>query len=194
MIAQPLTLNHCLTLSAHHQAMIGGDGPVRIWASARGMAARLGVMAVVAALAGCAQAPVPHEAMTTADLARARTAGAAEHAAVELARAEAKLQEARAAIRAKAHERARGLAEQALVDAELAEIKAQAAQEQASARRLRERVALQHRQLAPADNGDWVAYASSGQNRGSLVLSPARLPPGAGGRCVCRPGDVSCPR
>jgi Domain of unknown function (DUF4398) len=136
--------------------MIGGDGPVRIWASARGMAARLAVAAIVAALAGCAQAPVPHEAMTTADLAlaRARTAGAADHAAVELARAEAKLQEARAAIRAKAHERARGMAEQALVDAELAEIKAQAAQEQASARRLREPVALQHRQLAPADNGD----------------------------------------
>jgi hypothetical protein len=120
------------------------------------MAARLGAAAIVAALAGCAQAPVPHEAMTTADLAlaRARTAGAADHAAVELARAAAKLQEARAAIRAKAHERARGLAEQALVDAELAEIKAQAAQEQASARRLRERVALQHRQLAPADNGN----------------------------------------
>jgi hypothetical protein len=129
---------------------------VRIWVSARGAAARLGAALIVAGLAGCAQAPVPHEAMTTADLAlaRARTAGAADHAAVELARAEAKLQEARAAIRAKAHERARGLAEQALVDAELAEIKAQAAQEQDSARRLRERVALQHRQLAPADNGD----------------------------------------
>jgi hypothetical protein len=80
-------------------------------------------------------------------------AGAADHAAVELARAEAKLQAAQAAVRAKAHERARALAEQALVDAELAEVKAQAVQEQASASRLRERVALQHRHLAPADNG-----------------------------------------
>jgi hypothetical protein len=113
------------------------------------------VAAVLAALAGCAQAPVPHEALSTADLAvvRARTAGAAEHAAVELARAEAKLEGARAAVRAKAHDRARTLAEQALVDAELAEVRAQAAQEEASARSLRERVAMQHRQLAPADNG-----------------------------------------
>jgi hypothetical protein len=135
--------------------MIGGERAVRISARARWVAARLGVMAVMAALAGCAQAPVPHAAMTTADLAlaRARVAGAADHATAELARAEAKLQAAQAAVRAKAHERARTLAEQALVDAELAEVKAQAAQEQASASRLRERVALQHRQLAPADNG-----------------------------------------
>jgi hypothetical protein len=142
-------------LSAHHEAMIGGERTIRITARARGVAARLRAMTLVAALAGCAQAPVPHEAMGTADLAlaRARAAGAADHAAIELAGAEAKLQDARAAIQAKAHERARGLAEQALVDAELAEVKAQAAQEQASARRLRERVALQHRQLAPADNG-----------------------------------------
>jgi Domain of unknown function (DUF4398) len=135
--------------------MIGRERAVRISARARWVAARLGMVAVAAWLAGCAQAPVPHEAMTIADLAlaRARAAGAADHAAVELARAEAKLQAAETAIRAKAHEQARALAEQCLVDAELAEVKAQAAQEQANARRLRERVALQHRQLAPADNG-----------------------------------------
>ena len=109
----------------------------------------------MAALAGCAQAPVPHEALSTADLAlaRARTAGAADYASIELARAEAKLEAAHAAIRANAHEQARTLAEQALVDAELAEVMAQIAHEKASARRLRERVELQHRQLAPADNG-----------------------------------------
>ena len=135
--------------------MVSGEQAVRISARVRCVTARLGVVAVLAALAGCAQAPVPHEALTTADLAvaRARTAGAANHASVELARAEAKLEQARAAVRAKAHERARTLAEQALVDAELAEVKAQAAQEEASARSLRERVAMQHRQLAPADNG-----------------------------------------
>jgi hypothetical protein len=135
--------------------MVSGEQAVRISARVRCVTARLGVVAVLAALAGCAQAPVPHEALTTADLAvaRARTAGALNHASVELARAEAKLEQARAAVRAKAHERARTLAEQALVDAELAEVKAQAAQEEASARSLRERVAMQHRQLAPADNG-----------------------------------------
>ena len=135
--------------------MISGEQAVRISARVRCVTARLGVVAVLAALAGCAQAPVPHEALTTADLAvaRARTAGALNHASVELARAEAKLEQARAAVRAKAHERARTLAEQALVDAELAEVKAQAAQAEASARSLRERVAMQHRQLAPADHG-----------------------------------------
>ena len=135
--------------------MVSGEQAVRISARVRCVTARLGVVAILAALAGCAQAPVPHEALTTADLAvaRARTAGAASHASVELARAEAKLEQARAAVRAKAHERARTLAEQALVDAELAEVKAQAAQAEASARSLRERVAMQHRQLAPAYNG-----------------------------------------
>ena len=135
--------------------MIGGERTIRITARARGVAARLRAVALVAALAGCAQAPVPHEALSTADLAlaRARTAGAADYASIELARAEAKLEAAHAAIRANAHEQARTLAEQALVDAELAEVMAQIAHEKANARRLRERVELQHRQLAPADNG-----------------------------------------
>jgi hypothetical protein len=110
---------------------------------------------LLVALVGCAQAPVPHEALAAADLAlaRARTAGAAEHASAELAGAEAKLEAARAAIRTKAHERARTLAEQAMVDAELAESKAEAARAEASASQLRERVALQHRQVVPADRG-----------------------------------------
>jgi hypothetical protein len=135
--------------------MVSGEQALRISARVRWVTARLGVVAVLVALAACAQAPVPHEALTTADLAvaRARTAGALNHASVELTRAEAKLEQARAAVRAKAHERARTLAEQALVDAELAEVKAQTAQAEASARSLRERVAMQHRQLAPADNG-----------------------------------------
>ncbi len=135
--------------------MLGGEQSVKILARARGVAARLGVVALLAPLAGCAQAPVPHEALSTADLAlaRARAAGAADYASIELARAAAKLEAAHAAIQAKAHEQARALAEQALVDAELAEVMAQIANEKASARRLREDVELQHRQLAPADNG-----------------------------------------
>ena len=124
-------------------------------ARARGVAARLGVVVLLAPLAGCAQAPVPHEALSTADLAlaRARAAGAADYASIELARAAAKLEAAHAAIQAKAYEQARALAEQALVDAELAEVMAQIANEKASARRLREDVELRHRQVAPADNG-----------------------------------------
>jgi len=109
---------------------------------------------VLAALAGCAQAPVPHELLSTAEIAvaRARAAGAERHAPVTLPRAEAKLQAARAAARAQAHGRARSLAEQALVDAELAEVEAQAAQARETARRLRERVEQQHRRVAPGGN------------------------------------------
>lgn len=110
---------------------------------------------VLVALAGCAQAPVPHEQLTTAQLAlaRARTAGAERHAPVELARAEEKLQGALAAVRVKAHARARILAEQALVDAELAEVEAQAAQAKETAKRLRERVEQQHRRIVPGGDG-----------------------------------------
>jgi hypothetical protein len=110
---------------------------------------------VLVALAGCAQAPVPHQALATAEIAvaRARTVGAERHAPVELARAAEKLQAAHAAVQVKAHGRARALAEQALVDAELAEVEAQAAQAQESASRLRERVEQRHRQIVPGGAG-----------------------------------------
>jgi Domain of unknown function (DUF4398) len=110
---------------------------------------------VLAALAGCAQAPVADEALAAAELAvaRARSAGAEGHAPAELTRAEEKLQAARAAVRAQAHGRARALAEQALVDAELAEVQAQAVQARASAKRLRQQVEQPHRRVAPGGNG-----------------------------------------
>jgi hypothetical protein len=110
---------------------------------------------VLVALAGCAQAPAPHEQLSTAELAlaRARTAGAERHAPVELARAADKLQAAHAAVRARVYLRARILAEQALVDAELAEVEAQAAQAQGTARHLRERVEQQHRHRVPGGDG-----------------------------------------
>ena len=109
---------------------------------------------VLAALGGCAQAPVPHEILTAAEIAvaRARTAGAERHAPDALTRAEAKLQAAHAAARAQAYGRARSLAEQALVDAELAEVEAQTAQAQETARRLRERVEQRHRRVTPGGN------------------------------------------
>jgi Domain of unknown function (DUF4398) len=109
----------------------------------------------LAALAGCAQAPLPDEALSAAELtiARARAAGAERHAPVELARAEEKLDAAQAAVRAKAPERARTLAEQASVDAELAEIETQAAQAQAIASQLRQQVEQRPRRLARGGDG-----------------------------------------
>ena len=109
----------------------------------------------LAVLGGCAQAPLPHEAIGSAELtiARARAAGAERHAPVELARAEEKLQAARAAVQAKAPERARSLAEQASADGELAEMAAQAAQAQAIATHLRDQVEQQPRRLSPGGDG-----------------------------------------
>jgi hypothetical protein len=109
----------------------------------------------LAVLCGCAQAPLPHEALSSAELtiARARAAGAERHAPVELARAEEKLQAAQAAAQAKAPERARSLAEQASADAELAEIEAQAAQAQAIATQLRQQVEQHPRRLSPGGDG-----------------------------------------
>jgi hypothetical protein len=129
--------NVFFTLSAQYQGMGGGEqAAVKGQGVRRRAAACLaGGALALAVLAGCAQAPAPHQAMTAADLAlaRAETAGAAHHAPVELARAAAKRQAAQAAVQAKAHERARILAEQAMVDAELAEMRAQAAQAEANA-------------------------------------------------------------
>jgi hypothetical protein len=128
---------------------------VRNQGSQERLVARLiaGVLVVVA-LAGCAQVPVPHQALANAEMAvaRAHTAGAERHAPVELTRGEEKLQAAYAAVRVKAHGRARAMAEQALVDAELAEVEAEAAQAEATARHLRQRVERQHRRVAPGGN------------------------------------------
>jgi VIT1/CCC1 family predicted Fe2+/Mn2+ transporter len=109
----------------------------------------------LAALAGCAQAPVPRQALSAAELAiaRALAAGAERHAPVELARAEEKLQAAHAAVRTSANARAHTLAEQALVDAELAEVAAHAAQARATASQLRQRLDEQHRGVAPGGDG-----------------------------------------
>ena len=122
----------------------------------RRIAARLAVGALaLTALAGCAQAPVPHEALSAAELAiaRARAAGAEHDAPVELARAEQKLQAARAALQAKANAPARTLAEQALVDAEFAEVAAQAARAQGTASQLRQRVDQKQPRVAQRGDG-----------------------------------------
>jgi uncharacterized protein involved in exopolysaccharide biosynthesis len=111
--------------------------------------------AALVALAGCSASPVPHEALVTAELAvdQAEIAGAERHAPDELARAQAKLEAANLAIKAKAHDRARVLAEQATMDARVAEVEAQAAQAEAAAERLRAVLERQHRKVIPSRAG-----------------------------------------
>jgi hypothetical protein len=111
--------------------------------------------ALVLLVAGCVQPPAPREALATAELAldQARVAGAAQHAPDELAQAEAKLEAARAAIRASANDDARVLAEQATMDARVAEVEAQAVQTGAAAAHLRALLGQQHRRLAPGAAG-----------------------------------------
>jgi hypothetical protein len=128
--------------------------------SERGVRRRAGAWLAVGALAlaalgGCAGAPMPDETLGAAELAlaRARAAGAEDHAPVELARAEEKLQAAYTAVRAEAQESARTLAEQALVDAELAEVEAQATQAQAIASQLRQQVVQQPGRVALRGKG-----------------------------------------
>jgi hypothetical protein len=76
--------------------------------------------------AGCASAPPPNEqlAVATASIDAARAAGAAEHAAVELNGARAKLEQAQRLAQAREFAKARELAEQADADAQVARSKA----------------------------------------------------------------------
>jgi septal ring factor EnvC (AmiA/AmiB activator) len=121
----------------------------------RRRAGRATIAALLLALVGCVQPPAPREALEAAELAldQARVAGAAQHAPDELAQAQAKLEAAQAAIRAKANQDARLLAEQATMDARLAEVEAQAVQSGAAAAHLRALLEQQHRRLAPGAAG-----------------------------------------
>lgn len=81
------------------------------------------------ALGGCASkpdAPKSELAVSQAAIDSATTAGATEHAPLELNQARQKLDAARTALRAEEHEKARRLAEQAEVDARVAAAKANA--------------------------------------------------------------------
>lgn len=87
------------------------------------------VLALGLALAGCASkpdAPKAELAVSQAAIDSATTAGATEHAPLELNQARQKLDAARTALRAEEHEKARRLAEQAEVDARVAAAKAHA--------------------------------------------------------------------
>lgn len=87
-------------------------------------------------LNACASAPVPVELMAVAEAAvqRASTASTGESAPAELRLANAKLAEARSAIKAGDTERGRRLAVEATVDAEAAEMRAQAERSSKAAR------------------------------------------------------------
>ena len=87
-------------------------------------------------LNACASAPVPMEQMAVAEAAvqRASTASTGESAPAELRLANAKLAEARSAIKAGDTERGRRLAAEATVDAEAAEMRAQAERSSKAAR------------------------------------------------------------
>jgi hypothetical protein len=88
------------------------------------------------ALAGCASAPPPLADLEDAEsaLSRARAAGAAASAPVELRFAQDKLAGAREASDDRDYRRAAILARQSLVDAELAAAKARAARAREAAR------------------------------------------------------------
>lgn len=91
-------------------------------------------------LAACAGMPPPTEqmALSSAAVAHATSAGAAEHAPADLRTANDKLALARAAMAAENHERALELAEQVQADARLAEVKTRSAKAQKTAREMGE--------------------------------------------------------
>jgi hypothetical protein len=92
---------------------------------ARRMAAAA-VLALSLAVAGCATAPPPNDAMNLAQyqLQAARDAGAADYAPVDLGFAQDKFQQAQAAMEARKFADAANLAEESGADAELARVKA----------------------------------------------------------------------
>jgi hypothetical protein len=95
-------------------AKLGGARTVPSWAA-------------VAALCGCATAPMHDVMLGERAIAQAQAAGAAEHAPAELALAQEKLALGKRWIAARDYEPAKWLVEQARVDAELAAMKAASA-------------------------------------------------------------------
>src|SRR6185312_9910719 len=95
-------------------------------ASAGRLRAATAALALTLALAGCATAPPPNDAMNLAQyqLQAARDAGAADYAPVDLGFAQDKFQQAQAAMAERKFADAANLAEEAGADAELARVKA----------------------------------------------------------------------
>ena len=110
-----------------------------------------GIVAVAALLAaGCASkgvAPVSQLATSRVAITEAETAGAREHAALDLLSAREKLNKAEAASREENYEQARRLAEQAEADARLAESKARTAKSQRAVTELQNSISTLRNEL-----------------------------------------------
>lgn len=89
----------------------------------------------VAVISGCASAPAPTEQMAVSKsaIANAVSAGGAEHAAMEMTRAQEKMNRANLAMAREDYDTARSLAEEAQADARLAEKKAHSEKAQKAA-------------------------------------------------------------
>lgn len=114
--------------------------PTQTFASPRRPWLPMSLLLVSVGLAACAGMPPPTEqmALSSAAVAHATSAGAAEHAPADLRTANDKLALARAAMAAEHHERALELAEQVQADARLAEVKTRSAKAQKTAREMGE--------------------------------------------------------
>ncbi len=114
----------------------------------------LPALMVAALLAGCASTPAPTEqmAVSTAEVSRAASAGAADLAPVELQDARQKLERAKVAMTAKNYKLARSLAQEAQVDARLAEVKSGSSKAQLAADELREGIRVLQEELDRKSN------------------------------------------
>lgn len=100
---------------------------------------RVGALAGLALLAGCATTPPPADLMNRAEytLREAEQSGARESSPLELRFAQEKYSAAQAAMGREDYEAARRLAEQSIANSQLAQAKAEAADARASAERVR---------------------------------------------------------
>jgi hypothetical protein len=105
--------------------------------------------ALVVGVGACASVPAPTEQLAVARsmLSQAQSAGATQHAPVELNAARTKLDQAEEAMRREDHERARQLAEQAEVDARLAWTKSDTARSQRAAAEVQQGIEVLKQEL-----------------------------------------------
>lgn len=105
--------------------------------------------ALVVALAACASTPPPTAQLAVArsTITDAQSAGAAEHAAVELRSAQENLARAQTAVREERNEEARHYAEIAEVDAKLAETRARSEKARRAAAEIRSSIETLRQEL-----------------------------------------------
>ena len=112
--------------------------PSRAWTPALLRSSLLASALVLAACATPTPPPTAEMAVATAALAHAVSAGAAEFAPADMAKAREKMSRANSALSAKDHDTALGLAQQVQIDAQVAEAKAESAKARKSADAMRE--------------------------------------------------------